>query len=376
MQPQIEYDLILICTSFVPMSARNGKYGHVVDAAELRRRLYGSTLVRGWASLRGPAGQGLATQVDVHRWTVDLSMGCPTPFRRAYLGREDLLRAEPGTPLFVDHVLPCRRKICEHCMTLRNRQWTARAAAEFRANVRTWMLTFTLSPGEHALLDARCYSRNPAPTPDELLKLRCSEFAKLISQWFAGLHKGSRRDHTSYLAVAEVHDSDRTSPLMRGRPHYHMLLHERFSGALIPDIDCEFATESDAAGEPRTVYRVKDDSPARQLWPFGFTKIILCFDEKSAVYVCKYLTKNSSVGRVKASPHYGCSREAVEETRYGSDLPEPEGPSLASDGGVSSPRGMSAVVPARSGVEGPLSPSTYENSTPLNTPPQGRVFTD
>jgi len=194
-------------------------------------------------------------------------------------------------------------------MSNRARQWMARAGAEYRSSARTWMVTFTMAPDEHASLDYRCFQRNPNPSKDELLRLRLDEFGTSISCWRRRMYgdNNKSRSTTSYLAVAELHDSERTSEEMRGRPHYHMLLHEKHVGALIPDTDCEFATEK---GE--IVYRVKDDGRARQLWPIGFTKFILCRDEGSAVYVCKYLHKEDGAsGRVRASPRYGEVTETV-----------------------------------------------------------------
>jgi hypothetical protein len=188
-------------------------------------------------------------------------------------------------------------------MRNRSRQWMARAGAEYRSSARTWMVTFTTRPEEDALMDLRIFRDHPSPSPEELFRLRSAEFHRLVAEWRARLYGDSHKSRrtSSYLAVCERHKGDRTSPVKWDRPHYHVLLHEKIAEALIPDRDCEWAME-----KGQQVYRVKDGGRARQLWPVGFSKLILCFSEGSAVYVCKYLDiEDGATGRVKASPRYG-----------------------------------------------------------------------
>lgn len=182
-------------------------------------------------------------------------------------------------------------------------QWMARVGAEFRASVRTWMATFTMSPEQHWELEKRAAVNG---------KGVIAEFHREFRQWQRRIYGEAEmakamRACTSYLAVAELHDSERTSDEMRGRPHYHALLHEYVIGALIRDDECEWkwrATKDPTS--PRFVYRVNDDGRLRKAWKLGFTTIELLSSEREAVYVCKYLRKQDGApGRVKASSRYG-----------------------------------------------------------------------
>lgn len=169
------------------------------------------------------------------------------------------------------------------------------------------MCTFTLSPAEDAVLDieAAKYVRPGQPFIDA----QCRAFDARVSRWLKVVREQAFRDGkkirgaTKVFRVAEAHDSEQTSALKRGRPHFHMLLHEKEVGSLISDTDCEWVQERNKQGELVWLYRVKDDCPVRTAWPFGWSKIVLCFSEESAYYLCKYLHKKP-IYRVKAGIGY------------------------------------------------------------------------
>lgn len=192
-------------------------------------------------------------------------------------------------------------------MRLRSNLWAARVAGEYRRSKRTWMVTFTLSPAEHALLDieANKFRRDGV----EWIDCQCRAYDARISLWLKRCRSEAFRQgrpvvgNTKTLRVAEVHDSDKTSDLLRGRPHFHMLLHEREIGSLIRDEECEWVQERDKHGVLQWLYRAKDEALVRAQWTFGHTKFTLCFEEKQAYYLCKYLHKKP-IYRIKAGIGY------------------------------------------------------------------------
>lgn len=54
-----------------------------------------------------------------------------------------------------------------------------------------------------------------------------------------------------------------------------------------------------------------DHAFVRQQWPLGFTTVKRCMDMKSAVYVCKYVSKDP-MARVRASIGYGKTLEGID----------------------------------------------------------------
>jgi len=200
---------------------------------------------------------------------------------------------------------------------MRARSWSARACEQYRQSVRTWFCTFTLSPTEHQLLEAEAAAKAKEKYPAEnlpdkaaLLKLQCVIFQKRVKAWLdrckvaAKLAGRPVNGNVKYLLVAEVHDSEQTSAEMRGRPHFHMLLHEAEIGALISDSECEWAKQKLRDGTWLPYYRVRRDATLRQQWQFGLSELKLATNEKSVYYVCEYLYK-APMHRVVASIGYG-----------------------------------------------------------------------
>ena len=218
--------------------------------------------------------------------------------------------------------------------------WTGRAITEYQQAARTLFGTFTMSPDEHYLLDARAqvgrwgHPKTGRPksmfsvlSPEDIFTARARQFGEELQRYMKRIRKGDAEHpspHVRYLLIAEMHDSEKTSPEMKGRPHFHILLHEQQAGALVLG-DPLAALEQGADGEyerRRVKTRkgwqwmafVKDDAFIRKNWlrydegkepqPLGFTNFQWAHSTTSAVYVCKYLTKALAV-RVRASQYYG-----------------------------------------------------------------------
>lgn len=122
-----------------------------------------------------------------------------------------------------------------------------------------------------------------------------------------------------YLLIAEEHNSANTSDEMRGRPHFHMLIHEVDSRRPLvvgePDralvfgrsIEMERRNYKTRKGWLPGVFAA-DESFLRSNWKYGHTKFQLATSANSAAYVCKYLTKALRV-RVRPSQRYGDESE-------------------------------------------------------------------
>lgn len=273
-------------------------------------------------------------------------------------------------PILVDELVPCRK--CESCLRNRSRLWAARARDEYNRAARTWMGTFTMSPAEHAVLDIRIAERtgNRVLTAEELMRERTSEFGTEVTKWLKRVRKAAfeRTGHTAtmrYLLVAEVHDSEETEEWMRGRPHFHMLLHEVFCGALIQGkpVDALLAYDpvkrigfseemlaKEVKRRGKTVIGIfaTDQSMIRQAWEFGFTTFELCFDSKSAFYLCKYMSK-AMMWRVRPSLGYG----RVEQDRNtGAEATDRSGALTSVDPPLTPPSGENVSEKRRDGTDG------------------------
>lgn len=207
--------------------------------------------------------------------------------------------------------------------------WTGRAITEYQLAARTWFGTVTMSPEEHYGLDARASVRLYAKgvlwsqlSSSEQFVERAREMGSEMTLFIKRLRKGDanhEKPQIRYLLIAEAHDSEHTSDEMRGRPHFHMLIHERIAGALVhgEPLDCISDGESfemerryiKTQGGFKPGVFANDASFLRRNWEFGHTKFQLASTASSAVYVCKYLTKAMHV-RVRASQGYGRSEPA------------------------------------------------------------------
>lgn len=211
--------------------------------------------------------------------------------------------------------------------------WGARAIHEYEFWPVTAFGTFTLSVENHLELDNRARLRlwDAGVSFDHLSEVemfteRAREFGNEVTRWIKRIRQG--RDGRSptfvrYLLVAERHDSDKTGPELRGRPHFHMLLHDMQAGCAMRGSPAaalaqgkSFTECSVEAGEwevrnvvdKKGVWRphvfLRDEAFIRKNWTLGFTKFQWAEDANSAWYVCKYLSKEMRC-RVRASQRYG-----------------------------------------------------------------------
>ena len=202
---------------------------------------------------------------------------------------------------------------------MRSHQWAHRALIEYDRAGLTWFGTFTLSPESHAIMDARVAKRAQTAgaswltdwTRQELFRARAREVGAEITKWCKRLRSEGRVFR--YLLVAEEHTGARRKgtlenegavPVVTGRPHWHILVHEKVPGDFIkPD-------ETYVSKGEYTSLRADDRSLPKTMWPWGFTQFKALETSDEAFYLCKYLSKDM-LWRVRASQNYG-KAEAVE----------------------------------------------------------------
>lgn len=257
-----------------------------------------------------------------------LAMDCENPFGFTLWSRGGI-SLETGrriAPVTVTGQSRCRK--CEPCKLRKSRMWQARAIDEWSRWPVTVFGTFTLSMSNHLLLDVRAreYLREQGKNFDlisdqERFSARAREFGREVTKWLKRVRNGPDGKGLSlrFLLVAEVHDSESTSDGMRGRPHFHMLLHDRTGSAFKGSPRIALENEGDGDWEVRKI-RVKsldgelgwrpavflrDEAFIRKNWTLGFTKFQWAEDHKSAYYVCKYLSKSILSTRVRCSGKYG-----------------------------------------------------------------------
>lgn len=258
------------------------------------------------------------------RWFVNACMSCETPVRICYIAREAL--GAKAKPLTLEVLHRCRK--CKPCEKGRSRMWAARAAVEFEQAKHTWFGTLTLGPQHHALVDQWIARANLWPDRSclndtqfrkALFRARVDVVGKQVSSWLSILRENAymrthRRELIRYLLVAERHDSNRTADFMRGRPHFHLILHEAIDGAVFAgNIEQAFRGEDNAEivlRKERTpdgwmpFIFASDDAFARRAWCLGHSKFKYCMTPRAAHYICNYLYE-SDMARMRASLLYG-----------------------------------------------------------------------
>lgn len=197
--------------------------------------------------------------------------------------------------------------------------WAARSISEYKFWPVTVFGTLTASPEQHGRLDLRAHILARENNQDfdciseiERFGYRSSAFGEEVTKWIKRIRETgpNGRVPVRYLVVAEMHDGDRTSPEMRYRPHFHIMLHD-CSAKLIQGSPLEAFTAGQD-GEWRRVKDLKgarhvyvtDDAFIRKEWKLGFSKFQFAEDSKAAFYVCKYIAKTMQ-SRVRASKSYG-----------------------------------------------------------------------
>lgn len=207
----------------------------------------------------------------------DVSNGCSAPIVMEFTGRpaaedgEKYVDIRPGKShtLVLWMWVACRK--CDRCMRRRRRLWTLRAAQEITMSQRTWFVTLTLRPTQRYVCECIATKRDilyGERTQDEQDRARFAVIVEEIQRFLKRIRKNSKAK-LRYMLVQELHKS--------GEPHYHLLIHE-VSGTLTKAV-------------------------LQAGWRWGFSQAKLA-DPKTAIYVCKYLTKTQGA-RVRASLGYG-----------------------------------------------------------------------
>jgi len=218
--------------------------------------------------------------------TWDVSRGCEDPIAVTQSSRQTGLAKnlrKPGYTIPVIELVlltPCRS--CPTCLRRHARLWASRAVEETNESARTWFGTLTARPDVHVWIDAVAATRTRdfwSLPSGKKFELQSKVIGEEVTKYLKRLRKESGH-RIRYLCVTEVHDGEKTSDFMRGRPHIHVLLHE-FAGQQFPKEMLE-----------------------RQ-WRHGFTKFRLVDNARHAAwYVSKYISK-ASEARTRASLGYG-----------------------------------------------------------------------
>lgn len=271
---------------------------------------------------------GYAEVLGHRKVALRLGMDCEAAYTTELFSRISAKHGKKVQPFRLLIEARCRK--CFSCKRRRSLFWQARAFTEWQNSPRTVFGTITMSVQEQLHLDDLITLRLAKRrvdfnqlSPVEIFEERVKEFGSEVTKWLKRLRKGDTthiRPALRYLLIAEVHDSDSTSIEMRGRPHFHVLLHEQTAGALIHGDPLAVILDGEPNGEWVRKFRknrqgrwepiacVADDAFIRKNWTLGFTNFQWAQSANSAVYVCKYLSKSLML-RVRSSQHYG--REAV-----------------------------------------------------------------
>ena len=241
---------------------------------------------------------------------LDTKHNCDHPYGYELHARYSAKFGKAVKPLMIRGTARCRK--CERCMHHRANQWRQRAVAEFSTWPVTCFGTLTLRPEEHYRFDAmlelgdanRSAVRLRDLTPQEAFSYRVGMIGGEITNWIKRLRKGDgqhRRPRLRYMIVAEMHESAKTSPEMRHRPHFHVMLHEMKSSSLFSASPIRALVDGEAGDWVRKNYQdekgvwrpgvfLKDDAFVRKQWTLGHTKFQFAESEKSVRLACAYPT--------------------------------------------------------------------------------------
>lgn len=289
-------------------------------------------LLEGWLRMveADPRDKARFGELRPRYGIANLEMDCESPFTYELFGVTRKIEDRKSILLLIH--AQCRK--CAMCVVRRSRMWAGKALAEYNRWPRTYFGTFTASPGVHERLDLEIEVHGigrPGTSgyrpPQHNINLLSSEmrfeyrvrkFGEYITKWFKVLRKGDA-DHPAprfrYLLIAEAHDSENTSSVMAGRPHYHILLHEQETFTLVLGQELEEHNIKTRQGWRPALF-VRDEAFVRRSWDLGFTKFQVADSPGSVTYLCKYLAKSMRV-RVRPSQGYG--------GKGGSQVPSVEG---------------------------------------------------
>lgn len=232
---------------------------------------------------------GGARRVSVSRCEWTISGDCSKPYHTAIIGRPRDDNDGHGRPsrwhtsdghkitMQVDLWTRCRK--CDNCARARFREWRYRAREEIRRAARTWFGTLTLAPVHHyrVMVEARRQAAIRSIkwsdlSDEERFKRIADASLKEVTRYFKRVRKQSKVP-IRYICVTERHKS--------GLPHFHVLIHE-----------------TELRPVPHRILSAQ--------WTWGFEKWRLVHDEdqRAAMYVTKYITKEARL-RIRASQAYG-----------------------------------------------------------------------
>jgi len=268
------------------------------------------------------------------RFELRLDMDCEDPFTFELWSRYDR-RAKQVRPIFIDVWTRCRK--CDACRKRKAMYWSGRARTEFDKSPATYMVTLTMRPEVHYHFDAVMHRNHPELAEALRVQARDTGLAAATLFRFRAQTVGAEvqkylkrirlRAPYRYLQVAEAHKESGSA--VSGRPHFHLLVHEQEMGALVHEseyrLDRGYCTRCSRwhtrEGE------LCDHAFVRYQWAHGHTKVVRCMDAKSAMYLCKYVSKSLSF-KVRASQGYGeeglDTKAGLPQTRNGYEV-RPEG---------------------------------------------------
>jgi len=295
MQKNRRDDLISLCTSDTPnVQLRPDRTRYVsTNAVEL---IVSRGMREGWVR---PKPYKDLPDAFRRRFDADLSMDCEAPFEYTLAARFNR-RADLGRFIALDLKTRCRK--CDACRARKSMYWAARAQTEFEKSPATYMVTLTMRPEEHYLVDALVAKQKKANglASAPLFQERATESGKLVTRYLKRLRK---RAPFRCLLVTEAHKEGASA--VAGRPHFHLLIHEKEYGSLIsPDHVADCDGWCSRCNRFQKIGEVCDVANVRKQWPHGFTRVVRCHDARSAMYLCKYISK-SMASRVRASLDYG-----------------------------------------------------------------------
>jgi len=269
---------------------------------------------------------------------MELAMDCLEPYGFTIHGRYSARHGNRVRPITVTAESRCRK--CASCTLRRKMFWTGRAITEYQQASRTLFGTFTMSPEQHYLLDMRAslgFRHGKADpryavdfgklSPQEIFTERTRQFGFELQNYLKLLRKGNPehvKPAVRYLLIAEMHNSATTSDEMRGRPHFHILLHEQQGrSALVNgnpveavlngrDGEYEMRRVKTRLGWQRLAF-VADDAWLRTTWTLGFTKFQWCHSANSGG-LCLQISHQSIGGTGTCKPSLWFARAKHQPT--------------------------------------------------------------
>lgn len=186
-------------------------------------------------------------------------------------------------PIGVRMLVPCRR--CERCLQIRQMQWRDRILAEMMARPYATFITLTFSPAHLAGVLAKAKSKGW----EGQAGVERAAYSHVSAYW-KRLRKGRKSTHRKGLSDSLGRRRQRFDPVdlrffcameygeEHGRLHFHAIAH---------------------------THRWVPDEIWNNEWRSRSSAELVRSREGCATYVSKYLTKDQTPGRARASLNYG-----------------------------------------------------------------------